>query len=297
MHNYGWFLCQQQRYAEAERAVRAGAGACRSTATPPRTLLAQGVCQARAGQLAEAEAHAACAPTSSIRPTRSPRSTWPRCCYRRGDYERARFYIRRVNAHARASRMRRRCGWRRASRTSSATAPGRRRVRHAAAQSLPAVARGRGVRRGARSMSERRRGAAAPPATRRPGALLRAGARGAGPAHRRAGRGDQGHAAQARAARGRPLRRAARRHLHARAGADRLPRAEDRRRRRCWRCCRSRPGHRLEQRRRGPEHAVSASGPGVRVPSDWPVADQARWSGWPALLLVGALRCTCCPPG
>jgi hypothetical protein len=54
------------------------------------------------------------------------------------------------------------------------------------------------------------------------------GARAAGPAHRRAGGGDQGVAAQAGGAGKRPLRRAARRHLHPRAGADRVPCAEDR---------------------------------------------------------------------
>ena len=54
MHNYGWFLCQQRRFAEADAQFE------RALAQPQyrdvaRTLLAQGVCQARAGKWAQAE--------------------------------------------------------------------------------------------------------------------------------------------------------------------------------------------------------------------------------------------------
>ena len=64
-----------------------------------RTLLAQGVCQARAGQLAESEATLSRAyeldpanPSTAI--------NLSEVLYRRGEYERARFYIRRVNSQA-----------------------------------------------------------------------------------------------------------------------------------------------------------------------------------------------------
>jgi type IV pilus assembly protein PilF len=54
-HNYGWFQCQRQRFAEAGTLFQ------QALANPQyrdasRTLLARGICQARAGQLAEAEA-------------------------------------------------------------------------------------------------------------------------------------------------------------------------------------------------------------------------------------------------
>src|SRR6218665_3953765 len=54
LHNYGWFLCQQQRWAEAgvqfDLALQQT-----SYRAPSRTLLAKGVCEARAGRLADAE--------------------------------------------------------------------------------------------------------------------------------------------------------------------------------------------------------------------------------------------------
>lgn len=55
MHNYAWFLCQQRRDPEAQ------AWFARALAQPgyrdgARTLLAQGVCQARTGRLAQARA-------------------------------------------------------------------------------------------------------------------------------------------------------------------------------------------------------------------------------------------------
>ncbi|MDP1534297.1 MAG: tetratricopeptide repeat protein, partial [Rubrivivax sp.] len=53
MQNYGWFLCQQQRFAEADALFQ------RALAQPQyrdtgRTWLAQGVCMARSGRLADA---------------------------------------------------------------------------------------------------------------------------------------------------------------------------------------------------------------------------------------------------
>jgi type IV pilus assembly protein PilF len=54
MHNYAWFLCQQRRYAEGD--VQFAAAVARAQYREvPRTYLAQGVCQARAGQWGDAE--------------------------------------------------------------------------------------------------------------------------------------------------------------------------------------------------------------------------------------------------
>jgi len=101
MHNYGWYLCMQKRYVEADSQFQL------ALAQPQyreitRTLLAQGVCQARSGQLPEAEhtlqrAFALDASSSVIALNLSE------VLYQRGEYERARFYIRRVNASPQAS--------------------------------------------------------------------------------------------------------------------------------------------------------------------------------------------------
>jgi type IV pilus assembly protein PilF len=95
MHNYGWFLCQQQRYVDANVQF-ASALAQPQYRDVIRTLLAQGVCQARVGQLEQAERTLARAyeldpsnPYTAVNLTE--------VLYRRGEYERARFYIRRVN--------------------------------------------------------------------------------------------------------------------------------------------------------------------------------------------------------
>ena len=95
MQNYGWFLCQQRRYADADAQFTLTL-AEPSYRQPARTLLAQGVCQARAGKLADAEhtlSHAyeldPANPTTAVNLTE--------VLYRNGQYERARFYIRRVN--------------------------------------------------------------------------------------------------------------------------------------------------------------------------------------------------------
>lgn len=96
MHNYGWFLCLQKRYAEANTQFD-NALAQPQYRDVTRTLLAQGVCQARGDQLAEAErtlqrAYALDAANPAIALNLSE------VLFRRGEYERARFYIRRVNA-------------------------------------------------------------------------------------------------------------------------------------------------------------------------------------------------------
>ncbi|HEU4460232.1 MAG TPA: type IV pilus biogenesis/stability protein PilW [Methylibium sp.] len=98
MHNFGWYLCQRGRYGEAEAMFQ------RAVAAPQyrnanRTMLAQGVCEARAGQLDKAEATLKRAyeldagnPATAM--------NLADVLYRKGDYERARFYVRRVNGNA-----------------------------------------------------------------------------------------------------------------------------------------------------------------------------------------------------
>lgn len=95
MQNLGWFYCQRNRHAEAAEQFRQ-ALASPQNRDPSRTLLAQGVCQSKAGQLAEAEASLMRAyeldagnPSTSV--------NLAEVLYKRGEYERARFYIRRVN--------------------------------------------------------------------------------------------------------------------------------------------------------------------------------------------------------
>jgi type IV pilus assembly protein PilF len=96
MHNYGWYLCQQKRYAEAN-ALFIQALAVTQYRGVARTLLTQGVCQAHAGQLAESEASLSRAyeldPASPFTAT-----NLSEVLYRRGEFERARFYVRRVNS-------------------------------------------------------------------------------------------------------------------------------------------------------------------------------------------------------
>jgi len=95
MQNFGYFLCQKKRYAEAT-ALFDQALAVPRYRDPGRTLLTKGVCQAFAGQLAESEASLVSA--YAVEPGNpSIAVNLAEVLYRRGDYERARFYIRRVN--------------------------------------------------------------------------------------------------------------------------------------------------------------------------------------------------------
>jgi len=96
LHNYGWFQCQQGRYAEAQ------ASFTRALAVPqyrdtPRTMLVQGVCYARSGNLVEAEQILNRA--FEVEPGNPAVAVnLAEVLYRRGQYERARFYIKRVNS-------------------------------------------------------------------------------------------------------------------------------------------------------------------------------------------------------
>jgi type IV pilus assembly protein PilF len=96
MQNYGWFLCQQRRYADAVAQFNA-ALAVPSYRDTTRTLMTMGVCQARNNQLADAERTLLRAyeldpanPTTAV--------NLAEVLLRRGEFERARFYVRRVNA-------------------------------------------------------------------------------------------------------------------------------------------------------------------------------------------------------
>jgi len=95
LHNYGWFLCQQRRFPEADQQFSLAA---QVPAYPDlaRTLMAQGICQARAERWPEAERTLARA--YELDPA-NPATGFNLAdvLYRRGEYERARFYVRRVN--------------------------------------------------------------------------------------------------------------------------------------------------------------------------------------------------------
>ena len=96
MHNYGWFLCQERRFeladAQFERALaqptyRDGA----------RTLLAQGVCRARAGRWSDAER--SLLRSYELDPA-NPFTAFSlsEVLLQRGELDRARFYVQRINA-------------------------------------------------------------------------------------------------------------------------------------------------------------------------------------------------------
>ncbi len=95
MHNYGWYLCQQRRFPEAEAQFNA-ALAVPNYRELTRTLLAQGVCQARNNQWAEAER--SLQRSYELDPANAATAVnLSEVLLRRGEPERARFYIRRVN--------------------------------------------------------------------------------------------------------------------------------------------------------------------------------------------------------
>ena len=96
MQNFGWYLCQHKRYGEAQ-GMFSQALAVPQYRDAARTLLAQGVCQSFAGQPQEAER--SLLRSYEIDPSNPGTAVnLSELLYRRGDFERARFYIRRVNA-------------------------------------------------------------------------------------------------------------------------------------------------------------------------------------------------------
>jgi type IV pilus assembly protein PilF len=96
MQNFGYYLCQKKRFPEANTLLEQAVNEPKNR-DASRTLLTQGVCQAQGGQLPLAEATLLRAyqldpgnPSTAV--------NLSEVLYRRGDYERARFYVRRVNA-------------------------------------------------------------------------------------------------------------------------------------------------------------------------------------------------------
>jgi type IV pilus assembly protein PilF len=94
-HNYGWLMCQQGRYPESLQAFN------QVLAHPTyggraKTLMAQGLCQARAGQLGEAERSLA---RSYELDAGNPITGYnlSNLLFQRGEFTRAQFYIRRLN--------------------------------------------------------------------------------------------------------------------------------------------------------------------------------------------------------
>jgi type IV pilus assembly protein PilF len=94
-HNFGWLLCQQGRYEESQRAFDVAMSNPAYTGRA-KTLMAQGVCQARAGRTAEAEHSLA---RSYELDAGNPVTGYnlANLLYKRGDFKRAQFYIRRLN--------------------------------------------------------------------------------------------------------------------------------------------------------------------------------------------------------
>jgi type IV pilus assembly protein PilF len=96
MHNYGWYLCGLRRYTEAQ------AQFTRALTVPQyreqsKTWLAQGICEARAGDLVTAE--------KSLLHSYELDASNPATAFnlaevllRAGNLERARFYVQRINA-------------------------------------------------------------------------------------------------------------------------------------------------------------------------------------------------------
>lgn len=95
LHNFGWFLCQQGRFPESDQAFG-------QAMTSPvygdqaKTLMAQGICQARAGRDADAERTLA---RSYELDAANPITgyTLAMLMYKRNEFTRAQFYIRRLN--------------------------------------------------------------------------------------------------------------------------------------------------------------------------------------------------------
>ncbi len=95
MQNYGWFLCQNRRFTEADVQFE-NALAQPNYRGAAMTLRAMGNCQARDDRLADAER--SLLRSYQLDPS-SPATAvnLAEVQYRRGEYERARFYIDRVN--------------------------------------------------------------------------------------------------------------------------------------------------------------------------------------------------------
>jgi type IV pilus assembly protein PilF len=95
LHNYGWLQCQLGRYPEADKNFQ------QALANPlyggrSKTLMAMGLCEARAGHTEQAEKTLA---RSYELDAGNPITGYnlAQLLYTKGDYKRAQFYIRRLN--------------------------------------------------------------------------------------------------------------------------------------------------------------------------------------------------------
>lgn len=95
LHNYAWFLCRAKQFAAADAMFERAANLPQSMVTS-KTLLARGVCQVSAGLYPEAEK--TLIRSYELDPS-NPATAFnlASVLYRRGELERARFYVRRVN--------------------------------------------------------------------------------------------------------------------------------------------------------------------------------------------------------
>jgi type IV pilus assembly protein PilF len=95
-HNYGWLMCQERRYADAQRMFT------QALSNPlygdqGRTYLTQGICQARDGKDAESERSLSKAfELDAGNPVAG--YNLATLLFRRGDFSRAQFYLKRLNA-------------------------------------------------------------------------------------------------------------------------------------------------------------------------------------------------------
>jgi type IV pilus assembly protein PilF len=96
VHNHAWFLCNERRFAEADAAFDRAIAAPRYDGVA-RSWMAKGACLARAGRWLEAER--ALSRSYELDPT-SPVTAYnlAEVLLRRGELERARFYVGRINA-------------------------------------------------------------------------------------------------------------------------------------------------------------------------------------------------------
>ncbi len=94
-HNLAWFLCRRQDYVRADEFFQRAAD-FPGTISLSKTLMARGVCQMQAGALGNAEKYLV--RSHEVDPSNPAVSfNLALVLYRMQEYERARFYIRRVN--------------------------------------------------------------------------------------------------------------------------------------------------------------------------------------------------------
>lgn len=94
-HNLGWLQCQQGQYAEATKSFQS-AVAVPTYQNRAKTLMTEGICEARGGDLAKAEATLKRAyELDAGNPVTGYNLS--RLMYQRGELQNAQFYIRRLN--------------------------------------------------------------------------------------------------------------------------------------------------------------------------------------------------------